>query len=118
MLTMYLYTFAQQENCLSTLHLKILDASSGIGIEDVTAYIPQQQKGNHSNQTGELSIEKLCTGEYTLICKHLNHEEKKEKIIAFYITIPDKEVYKRSFGRKKSNVAELYKIFDNKLVSL
>ncbi|HQW46091.1 MAG TPA: carboxypeptidase-like regulatory domain-containing protein, partial [Chitinophagaceae bacterium] len=80
MLTMYLYTFAQQENCLSTLHLKILDASSGIGIEDVTAYIPQQQKGNHSNQTGELSIEKLCTGEYTLICKHLNHEEKKEKI--------------------------------------
>ena len=41
-------------------------------------------------------------------------EEKKEKIIAFYITIPDKEVYKRSFGRKKSNVAELYKIFDKK----
>ncbi len=41
-------------------------------------------------------------------------DEKKEKILAFYISLPDKEVYKRSLKRNESNVKELYKIFDNK----
>ena len=78
MLTIALFAYSQQENCRATLHLKILDAGSGLGIEDVTAYLPQQQKGNHSNQLGELEIANLCTGDYELICKHLNHEERKE----------------------------------------
>ncbi|MBK8143550.1 MAG: TonB-dependent receptor [Bacteroidetes bacterium] len=80
MLTFALFAYSQQENCRATLHLKIVDAASGLGIEDVTAYLPQQQKGNHSNQMGELDITELCTGDYLLICKHLNHEERKEVI--------------------------------------
>jgi adenylate kinase family enzyme len=41
-------------------------------------------------------------------------DERKEKIIAFYITLPDKEVYKRSLERKEGNMKEIYKIFDTK----
>ena len=41
-------------------------------------------------------------------------EAKKENFFAFYITLPDKEIYKRSLKRNKSNVHSLYKVFDNK----
>jgi adenylate kinase len=41
-------------------------------------------------------------------------ETKKEDFIAFYITLPDKEIYKRSLKRKSSNVEQAYKAFDNK----
>ncbi|MBP9803220.1 MAG: nucleoside monophosphate kinase [Candidatus Pacebacteria bacterium] len=41
-------------------------------------------------------------------------DQKGEKILAFYISLPDKEVYKRSLKRNESNVKEIYKIFDNK----
>ena len=41
---------------------------------------------------------------------------KKEKLLAFYITLPDREVYKRSFGRKNSNVKEIYKVFDTEKI--
>lgn len=43
-------------------------------------------------------------------------ENKGESLLAFYISLPDKEVYKRSMGRKKSNVKEIYKIFDTKKI--
>jgi adenylate kinase len=43
-------------------------------------------------------------------------KEKKEKLLAFYITLPDKEVYRRSFGRKNSNVKEIYKVFDEEKI--
>lgn len=75
-----LHVFSQQENCKSTLSLKILDATTGLGIEDVVAYIPELQKGGHSNEKGQLSIMEVCVGDYTIVCKHLNHEEKREKI--------------------------------------
>jgi adenylate kinase len=41
-------------------------------------------------------------------------EKQKEDFIAFYITLPDKEVYRRSQIRQKSKVGQAYKIFDNK----
>jgi len=41
-------------------------------------------------------------------------DAKKEDFLAFYITLPDKEVYKRSLERKGSKVAQAYKVFDNK----
>lgn len=40
-------------------------------------------------------------------------DSKKEKFIAFYINLPDKEIHKRSFKRSKSSVSNDYKIFDN-----
>lgn len=43
-------------------------------------------------------------------------KEKNEKVTAFYIKIPDKEVYSRSLKRKESNVDDLYKIFDEKKI--
>ena len=39
---------------------------------------------------------------------------RKEKLLVFYITLPDKEVYKRSLGRKNSNAKEIYKMLDTK----
>lgn len=40
--------------------------------------------------------------------------QKKQDFIALYITLPDKEVYKRSLSRMKSNVKSIYKAFDTK----
>lgn len=48
------------------------------------------------------------------LIKKLVVGEKKEKLLAFYIKLPDKEVYKRSFARKASNVSEIYKVLDEK----
>ena len=39
--------------------------------------------------------------------------EKKEDFLAFYITLPDKEVYARSSKRNNSKVSSHYKAFDN-----
>jgi adenylate kinase len=41
-------------------------------------------------------------------------DQKREKFFALYITLPDKEVYKRSVGRKLGNMREDYKMFDTK----
>lgn len=40
---------------------------------------------------------------------------RKEPFLAFYISLPDKEIYARSFkrGQKESNVKAIYKVFDN-----
>ena len=42
--------------------------------------------------------------------------EKKEDFLAFYITLPDKEVYKRSLARSKGDMKEIYKILDTKKI--
>ncbi len=39
---------------------------------------------------------------------------KGEKLLAFYITLPDKEVYKRSLSRKTGNMKEIFKVLDEK----
>jgi adenylate kinase len=39
---------------------------------------------------------------------------RKENFMALYITLPEKEIFKRSLKRKNSNVKQDYKIFDNK----
>lgn len=41
-------------------------------------------------------------------------KENNEDFIAFYVSLPDKEVYKRSLSRKVGNMKEEYKIFDQK----
>lgn len=43
-------------------------------------------------------------------------DAKKENFIAFYITLPDKEVYRRSFGRQAGNMKNIYKIFDTEKI--
>jgi adenylate kinase family enzyme len=42
--------------------------------------------------------------------------ERKQDFLAFYITLPDKEVYKRSLARKEGNMKEIYKILDDKKI--
>lgn len=81
LLAISIHSLAREGKCNASLIIKVLDASSGLPIEDVTAYIPGQQKGSHSDSKGELVIQDLCTGEFMLICRHLNHEEKKEKVL-------------------------------------
>lgn len=41
-------------------------------------------------------------------------ENKKRDFLAIYITLPDKEIYKRSLERKDSKMKDIYKIWDNK----
>lgn len=41
-------------------------------------------------------------------------KKRKEKLLAFYISLPDKEVYKRSLSRAKGNMKAIYKILDEK----
>ena len=41
---------------------------------------------------------------------------RKEKLLAFYITLPDKEVYKRALKRSKSNIKTMYKLLDTKKI--
>lgn len=41
-------------------------------------------------------------------------EEKREDLLVLYLTLPDKEVYKRSLERKIGNMKSIYKIWDNK----
>lgn len=41
-------------------------------------------------------------------------ETRKEDFLALYVSLPDKEVYKRSLLRKVGNMKAIYKLFDNK----
>lgn len=41
-------------------------------------------------------------------------KENKQKLFVVYISLPDKEVYKRSLSRKNSNIEDIYKVFDTK----
>ena len=38
--------------------------------------------------------------------------EKKQDYMVFYVSLPDKEVYKRSYGRKAGSGNALFKMFD------
>jgi adenylate kinase family enzyme len=42
--------------------------------------------------------------------------EKHQDFVAFYITLPDKEVYKRSLKRKEGGMKEIYKVLDDKKI--
>jgi adenylate kinase family enzyme len=50
--------------------------------------------------------------EAQLLKKILN--KRKEDFLALYITLPDKEVYKRSIKRSTGNMKAIYKVFDTK----
>jgi adenylate kinase len=53
--------------------------------------------------------------EAQLLNKVLN--ERKDNFIVFYVTLPDKEVYKRSLKRKKDKkIKALYKVFDTEKI--
>lgn len=52
--------------------------------------------------------------EAQLVKKILN--EKSHDFIALYITLPNKEVYKRSLLRGKSNIKEIYKVLDTEKI--
>ena len=41
-------------------------------------------------------------------------ESRKEDFLALYITLPDKEVYRRSLKRRTGNMKAIYKVFDTK----
>lgn len=41
-------------------------------------------------------------------------EIRKQDFLALYITLPDKEIYRRSLKRKEGNMKAIYKIYDTK----
>jgi iron complex outermembrane receptor protein len=81
LLTIYFPAFSQKEVCAATLNVKVLDANTGLGISDVIVYIPKQEKGSHTDSSGRVHIDNICIGIFEIICKHLNHEERREKIV-------------------------------------
>ena len=42
--------------------------------------------------------------------------EREEDFFALYITLPDKEIYKRSLKRKVGNMKEIYKVLDTQKI--
>lgn len=52
--------------------------------------------------------------EAQLVRKLLN--KNHQKIFIIYITLPDKEIYKRSHDRKNSKIKNVYKVFDDKKI--
>jgi len=42
--------------------------------------------------------------------------EQKERLLTFYITLPDKEVYKRSLARRRGKMKAIYKVLDEKKI--
>jgi adenylate kinase len=42
--------------------------------------------------------------------------KKGQDLFALYITLPNKEVYKRSLKRKEGNMKDIYKVFDTKKI--
>jgi len=52
--------------------------------------------------------------EAQLLKKILN--EQKEDFIVFYITLPNKEIFKRSIKRNESNVKKIYKMLDEEKI--
>jgi adenylate kinase len=43
-------------------------------------------------------------------------KENGQEIFAIYLTLPDKEVYRRSLLRKEGNMKAIYKVFDTKKI--
>jgi len=41
---------------------------------------------------------------------------RKEDFLAFYINLPDKEVYKRSLARSRGNMKAVYKVLDTEKI--
>lgn len=75
-----------QQSCTYSIIGTILDAESGKPVSDVTIFIQGMAKGAHSNELGTFCISALCAGNYTLVCKHLNHEAA---VFPFEITNKD-----------------------------
>lgn len=43
-------------------------------------------------------------------------KENGQEIFAIYLTLPDKEVYRRSLARKEGNMKAIYKVFDTRKI--
>lgn len=43
-------------------------------------------------------------------------DQRKEKLLVFYVSLPDKEVYRRSLGRRMGNMKKIYKVLDDKKI--
>lgn len=43
-------------------------------------------------------------------------KENGQELFAIYLTLPDKEVYRRSLARKEGNMKAIYKVFDTKKI--
>lgn len=69
-----------QNNCNNILKGVVLEAQSGLPIENVSVFIEGKAIGVHTNSNGEFVLKGLCDGTYFLISKHLNHEVKREQI--------------------------------------
>ncbi|MBL7765965.1 MAG: TonB-dependent receptor [Chitinophagaceae bacterium] len=71
---------AQSPQCQLILSGRIVDAATGLGVAHAQVLLREQQKTTQADSLGYFTLRDLCAGNLTLTTKHLNHEEKTEKI--------------------------------------
>lgn len=80
MLGTRLLCIGQNTHCLYSLKGQILDSHDGEPIPFASVYIKEVEKGMLSDSNGVFSLSNLCTGNYTLLVRHLNHKEHRVSI--------------------------------------
>ena len=70
------------QNCNLSLRGQVLNADTGLPMPYAGVVIKETQQGVQSDEHGHYQIERICPGEYTIICSHLgcDHAEQKLKL--------------------------------------
>ncbi len=83
---------AQTNTCQLSISGKIVESGTGSPIPDAMVMIKELQVGDYTNEQGAFKLQPICPGNYTLVIRHLNHEEKTESIVVQQ-TIKSKVIY-------------------------
>jgi iron complex outermembrane receptor protein len=83
---------AQTNTCQFSISGKIVESGTGSPIPDAMVMIKELQVGDYTNEQGAFKLQPICPGNYTLVIRHLNHEEKTESIVVQQ-TIKSKVIY-------------------------
>jgi iron complex outermembrane receptor protein len=83
---------AQTNTCQLSISGKIVESGTGSPIPDAMVMIKELQVGDYTNEQGAFKLQPICPGNYNLVIRHLNHEEKTESIVVQQ-TIKSKVIY-------------------------
>jgi iron complex outermembrane receptor protein len=67
---------AQPSTCSYTLTGIVYDTDSKLVVPQAAVFLVGNPKGTYTDSLGNYKLTGLCAGTYTLICRHVNHEEK------------------------------------------
>ncbi len=90
--TLAMHSMAQSPSCNLYIKGVVREAGTHMPLSDVAVYISGTQLGSYTDQQGGFTISGACEGEWELIARHLNHEEKRERI-ALTQSVSNKVIY-------------------------